>query len=133
MENSPDQTPDTGTTRRRLLGGAAAVGLGAASLALPPNVRKAMAATPHGGGHGGLKAIKHVVMLMQENRSFDHYFGARSGVRGFEDPHAMRISNGRSLPLSNLIRPGRLLRCDIGRAALNDLTLLFPMALSTKY
>jgi phospholipase C len=33
-------------------------------------------------------------MLMQENRSFDHYFGTLSGVRGFEDPHALRISNG---------------------------------------
>jgi len=97
MEDSTDQTPDTGATRRRLLGGAAAVGLGVASLALPLNVRKAMAATPHRGGHGSLKDIKHVVMLMQENRSFDHYFGALSGVRGFEDPHAMRVSNGRSV------------------------------------
>src|SRR5580698_1934534 len=30
--------------------------------------------------------IKHVVVLMQENRSFDHYFGAMPGVRGFADP-----------------------------------------------
>jgi phospholipase C len=29
--------------------------------------------------------IKHVVVLMQENRSFDHYFGAMPGVRGFAD------------------------------------------------
>ena len=27
--------------------------------------------------------IEHVVILMQENRSFDHYFGTLSGVRGF--------------------------------------------------
>lgn len=25
---------------------------------------------------------------MQENRSFDHYFGTMSGVRGFSDPDA---------------------------------------------
>ncbi|HEU0239978.1 MAG TPA: alkaline phosphatase family protein, partial [Micromonosporaceae bacterium] len=93
MEDSPEQTHN-GTTRRRLLGGAAAVGIGVASAALPINVRKAIAATPN-RGHGSLADIKHVVMLMQENRSFDHYFGTLSGVRGFDDPHALRISNGR--------------------------------------
>jgi phospholipase C len=34
---------------------------------------------------GSLKDIDHVVILMQENRSFDHYFGTLSGVRGFDD------------------------------------------------
>jgi phospholipase C len=95
VSDSPDQTPRTGPTRRRLLGGgAAAVGLGVASLALPINVRKAVAATPQ-HGHGSLKDVKHVVMLMQENRSFDHYFGVMAGVRGFDDPHALRLPNGR--------------------------------------
>lgn len=28
-------------------------------------------------------------MVMQENRSFDHYFGAMSGVKGFSDPSAL--------------------------------------------
>jgi phospholipase C len=97
MQDSPDQTPKTGTTRRRLLGTAAAAGLGVGSLALPPNVRAAVANSPQHGGHGSLKDIKHVVMLMQENRSFDHYFGTLAGVRGFEDSHAMRISNGHSV------------------------------------
>jgi len=32
-----------------------------------------------------LEAIEHVVILMQENRSFDHYFGVYPGVRGFDD------------------------------------------------
>src|SRR5215813_8740112 len=97
MDNSQDQTSTTGTTRRRLLGGAAAAGLGVASLALPPNVRKALADSPHSGGHGSLSDIKHVVMLMQENRSFDHYFGTMAGVRGFEDPNALKLANGRSV------------------------------------
>ena len=35
-----------------------------------------------------LSDIRHIVILMQENRSFDHYFGTLSGVRGFSDPHA---------------------------------------------
>ena len=37
-------------------------------------------------GSASLADIKHVVILMQENRSFDHYFGTLSGVRGFSDP-----------------------------------------------
>src|SRR5579864_8649401 len=32
--------------------------------------------------------IDHVVILMQENRSFDHYFGSYRGVRGFADQSA---------------------------------------------
>lgn len=36
-------------------------------------------------------------MLMQENRSFDHYFGTLSGVRGFSDPDALKLPNGRSV------------------------------------
>jgi phospholipase C len=69
--------------------------MAAASLALPPNVRAALAAPPP--KHGGLGDIRHVVMLMQENRSFDHYYGTLSGVRGFDDPHALRLPNGRSV------------------------------------
>jgi phospholipase C len=39
-------------------------------------------------GSGSLGDIEHVVLLMQENRSFDHYFGTMSGVRGFGDASA---------------------------------------------
>ena len=97
MSDTPEpSTESTGITRRRMLGSAAAVtGLAAASLALPPNVRKALASPPP--SRARLKDIKHVVLLMQENRSFDHYFGTLAGVRGFDDPHAMRLPNGRSV------------------------------------
>jgi phospholipase C len=44
-----------------------------------------------------LRDIKHVVLLMQENRSFDHYFGTLAGVRGFGDPKARKLSNGQSV------------------------------------
>jgi len=94
----PDSTnpPSSGLTRRRVLGGgAAATALAAASVALPGNVRKALASPPPFEGRGSLADIKHVVMLMQENRSFDHYFGTLSGVRGFSDPDAMTISSGK--------------------------------------
>jgi phospholipase C len=43
---------------------------------------------PHPGSSacGKLTDIEHVVILIQENRSFDHYFGSYRGVRGFSDP-----------------------------------------------
>jgi len=95
MTDTATPSGDTGGfSRRRLLGGAAAAGgLAAASLALPPNVRKALAAPQP--SHRRLADIKHVVLLMQENRSFDHYYGTLSGVRGFSDTHAARLPNGR--------------------------------------
>jgi phospholipase C len=37
------------------------------------------------GGSGSIRDVKHIVILMQENRSFDHYFGTMPGVRGFLD------------------------------------------------
>ncbi|CAN5545039.1 phospholipase C, phosphocholine-specific [soil metagenome] len=39
---------------------------------------------------------EHVVILMQENRSFDHTFGTLKGVRGFNDPRAIRLEDGNS-------------------------------------
>jgi len=38
---------------------------------------------------------KHIVILMQENRSFDHLYGALRGVRGFNDPRAVTLPDGR--------------------------------------
>jgi len=82
-------------TRRRLLGSAASLAAaGFASSLLPPNVRRVLAAPPE---RGGLQDIKHVVLLMQENRSFDHYFGTMVGVRGFDDPNALKLPNGKSV------------------------------------
>jgi phospholipase C len=52
---------------------------------MPEVVDKAYAASEKVGS-GSLSDIEHFVFLMQENRSFDHYFGALSGVRGFNDP-----------------------------------------------
>jgi phospholipase C len=44
-----------------------------------------------------LRSIEHVVLLMLENRSFDHYFGTLPGVRGFGDPRALALADGRSV------------------------------------
>jgi phospholipase C len=83
---------NAGPSRRRFLaGGAGVVGGAVAGSLLPPSVHRAMAMPVR---PGGLKAIKHVVLLMQENRSFDHYFGALRGVRGFGDRNAITLPDG---------------------------------------
>ena len=56
---------------------------------LPQSVHKAMAIAPDPGTT--FYDAEHVVMLMQENRSFDHCFGTLKGVRGFNDPRAITI------------------------------------------
>jgi phospholipase C len=46
---------------------------------------------------GTLEDVEHIVVLMQENRSFDHYFGHLSGVRGVGDRHPVRSADGTSV------------------------------------
>ena len=41
--------------------------------------------------------LKHVVILMQENRSFDHYYGTLQGVRGFSDKQVLKYQNGTTI------------------------------------
>jgi phospholipase C len=58
------------------------------------------AATVGAGSNATLNDIQHVVILMQENRSFDHYFGMMSGVRGFSDPNVLtQTVNGQTYPI----------------------------------
>jgi phospholipase C len=49
------------------------------------------------GWSGTMADVKHVVILMQENRSFDHYFGTLRGVRGFGDKQILTYPNGTSI------------------------------------
>ncbi|HSI76236.1 MAG TPA: phospholipase C, phosphocholine-specific [Lunatimonas sp.] len=58
---------------------------------LPASIQKAMAIDPAVGST--FYDAEHVVILMQENRSFDHCFGKLKGVRGFNDPRAIRLPN----------------------------------------
>jgi phospholipase C len=79
---------DAQITRRQLLTSGGAVVL--ASFALPKSLRSLLDAAPTSPGDlraraGSPSKIEHVVVLMQENRSFDHYFGTMPGVRGFAD------------------------------------------------
>jgi phospholipase C len=91
----PASPPSPGLSRRRLLTNATALsGVAVGATALPANLRKALAATLRDPPGGSLSDIEHIVILMQENRSFDHYFGTMPGVRGFSDPTAIRLPDG---------------------------------------
>lgn len=73
-----------GMSRRQFLAkAAAATSAGAFMSVAGPVIEKAFGAGPC-SGH--LSDIEHFVLLMQENRSFDHYFGTLSGVNGFDAP-----------------------------------------------
>jgi phospholipase C len=85
-------------SRRQLM--TSAGGMVLASFALPSSLRKLIDDAPASllsaaRASAPLGQIEHVVVLMQENRSFDHYFGAMPGVRGFFDPDAITLSTGK--------------------------------------
>jgi len=73
-------------------------GMGGAALAaaLPQSIGRALA-IPANNRTGTIQDIEHIVILMQENRSFDHYFGALKGVRGFGDPRPVTLPSGKSV------------------------------------
>ncbi|MBB4129119.1 phospholipase C [Xanthomonas translucens] len=82
-------------SRRRFLASASlALGAGAVMPLLPGAIRSALAVPP-ARVTGTVQDVQHVVILMQENRSFDHYFGCLRGVRGFGDPRPLRLPSGR--------------------------------------
>ncbi len=58
---------------------------------LPESIQRALAIDPAPGS--SYLDAEHIVLLMQENRSFDHCFGSLQGVRGFNDPRAIRLPN----------------------------------------
>ncbi|MBO9727508.1 MAG: phospholipase C, phosphocholine-specific [Chitinophaga sp.] len=69
-----------------LLSGAAGV-----FSALPASIQRAMAIDPKPGTT--FLDAEHIVVLMQENRSFDHCYGSLRGVRGYNDPRAIQLPN----------------------------------------
>jgi phospholipase C len=83
----------TDASRRHFLKQAAA---GAALAGLPASIARALA-IPAARATGTIGDVRHIVILMQENRSFDHYFGTLRGVRGFGDRHPVPMSGGRTV------------------------------------
>ncbi|HEV7731336.1 MAG TPA: phospholipase C, phosphocholine-specific [Candidatus Binatia bacterium] len=71
-------------------------GAALAASAFPPSIRRALA-IPANTQRGSIMDVEHVVILMQENRSFDHYFGTLPGVRGFGDRITIPLPGGRSV------------------------------------
>jgi phospholipase C len=88
-------------SRRRFLAASAATAGAAVVGSTVAGSTPAAAATPTKRRkrklHGDLRDIKHVVILMQENRSFDHYFGSLRGVRGFGDRSTITLPGGYSV------------------------------------
>jgi len=73
--------------RRQILGAGLAASFSAAiqrALAIPADVRA-----------GTLHDVQNIVILMMENRGFDHYFGTLRGVRGFGDRHPVLLESGK--------------------------------------
>lgn len=68
----------------------------AAAAAFPAPISRALA-LPANNRTGTINDVEHVVFMMQENRSFDHYFGTLRGVRGFGDPRAVKLPTGKSV------------------------------------
>lgn len=66
---------------------------GALSASIHPSIARALA-IPANERTGTIADVEHIVILMQENRSFDHYFGTLRGVRGFGDPRVVKLPSG---------------------------------------
>jgi phospholipase C len=83
-------------TRRNFLKLAAMLsGAAGASSFIPDSIQRAYAIEPESGTT--YLDAEHIVILMQENRSFDHALGSLQGVRGFNDPRAIQLANGNSV------------------------------------
>jgi len=109
------------TNRRDFLRQALSATAAGTVLAFPPVIRRALSIPAHRRTRT-IADVEHVVILMQENRSFDHYFGTLNGVRGFGDrlpipvPDAPGIANktvwfqstGGSGPGPTVVAPFRL-------------------------
>jgi phospholipase C len=68
----------------------------ALAVTLDATITKALAIPAH-HRTGTIADVEHIVILMQENRPFDHHFGTLRGVRGYADPRAVDIN----LPLKS--------------------------------
>lgn len=85
----------TSNSRRRFLQTvASSAGAAAALTALPESIRNALA-VPAFSRTGTIRDVEHIVVFMQENRSFDHYYGHLRGVRGYNDRFPIPLPGGK--------------------------------------
>jgi phospholipase C len=79
-----------------------------ATAALPAAIARAKSIDAHVRA-GTIRDVEHVVVFMQENRGFDHYFGSMRGVRGFGDRFPIPLPGGRTVwTQANREGPGKL-------------------------
>lgn len=99
------------------------MGSSALAASLSGSIERALAVPAH-HRTGTIADVEHIIILTQENRSFDHYFGTLRGVRGFADPHAVRLPSGQSVwhqPADNgYLLPFRPDVTDLGKTFLPD-------------
>jgi phospholipase C len=114
-------------SRRDFLRAAAQAAGSATALGIvPAGIRNALA-IPANNRHGSIQDVEHIVVLMQENRSFDHYFGTLQGVRGFGDTRAVELPNGKPVfnqPIAGglgEVLPFRPSAPDLGNQFIQDL------------
>ncbi len=83
--------------RREFLLNSTKTMFGTAALAsFPLSIQKALAIDAKVES-GTIQDVKHIVILTQENRSFDNYFGTLKGVRGFGDRFTIPMTEGRKV------------------------------------
>jgi len=85
------------------------VGTTAIASTLKMNIARALE-LPANNRTGTIRDVEHIIVLMQENRPFDHHFGTLRGVRGFSDPRAVKInlplqSGPGTIPASVFLQP----------------------------
>ena len=99
--DKPGMTDSDGPlSRRRFLqytGLGAAAAMTAAGCTGGPRAAPGRSAARPEGSSGTIADVRHVVILMQENRSFDHYFGTLRGVRGFGDKQILTYPDGTTI------------------------------------
>ena len=86
--------PSPASRRDFLRRSATTLGAAAAASVLPGSISRALAVDA-AVRTGTIKDVEHVVILMQENRGFDHYFGTMRGVRGFGDRFPIPLESGK--------------------------------------
>jgi phospholipase C len=100
------------------------LGAGAFAGTFTASIERALAIPAH-HRTGSIADVEHIVILMQENRSFDHYFGTLRGVRGFDDPRAVRLPSGdpvwRQPDGASVVTPFHPTAPDLGLQFLEDL------------
>jgi phospholipase C len=105
-------------SKRKFLRNSLGTAAAAATLAsFPPSIRRALAIEAN-NATGTIQDVKHVVLLMLENRAFDSYFGTFRGVRGYGDrfdsagQRQERLLPDRRRQHHHAVSP----RCDAGNA-----------------